>query len=142
MFIPAYVLLKPDFNFGNDFALSWVDKITTGTWRVVSVILNVGFWFATLVLIIIQFSYQVKISSTSQLIKSLSRVLQKLLNYFNGTIISTFSMSPSSLVVPIIFDLKLSESVLLAPLKITISPILFTAGISLQYCHKVPDVFD
>ena len=51
-------------------------------------------------------------------------------------------MSPSSLVVPIIFDLKLSESALLAPLIITTSPILFTAGISLQYCHKLPDVFD
>ena len=51
-------------------------------------------------------------------------------------------MSPSSLVVPIIFDLKLSESALLAPLIITTSPILFTAGVSLQYCHKLPDVFD
>ena len=51
-------------------------------------------------------------------------------------------MCPSSSVVPIIFDLKLSESVLLFPLKITISPLLFTAGISLQYCHKLPDVFE
>ena len=51
-------------------------------------------------------------------------------------------MSPSSLVVPITFDLKLSESVFLAPLKITISPSLFTAGISLQYCYKLPDVFE
>ena len=25
------VLLKPDFNCGNNFALSWVDKVTTGT---------------------------------------------------------------------------------------------------------------
>ena len=24
-------LLKPDFNWGNNFALSWVDKVTTGT---------------------------------------------------------------------------------------------------------------
>ena len=32
------VPLKPDFNCGNSFALFWVDKITTGTWRVVSII--------------------------------------------------------------------------------------------------------
>ena len=95
-----------------------------------------------LVLIIIQLSDQSKISSISQLIKGISRFLQKLLRYFNGTIISTFFMSPSSLVVPIIFYLKLSESVSLAPLKIIILPSLFIAGISLQYCHRLPDVFE
>ena len=87
-----------------------------------------------LVLIITQFSDPVKISSTSQLIKGISRVLQKILKYFSGTIISTFSVSPSSLVLPIIFDLKLNESISLAPLKITILPSLFTTDISLQYC--------
>ena len=51
-------------------------------------------------------------------------------------------MSPSSSVVAIIFDLKLSESVALAPLKLTISPSLFIAGISLQHCHRFPDVFE
>ena len=51
-------------------------------------------------------------------------------------------MSSSSSVVPIIFDLKLSESVALAPLKLRISPSLFIAGISLQYCHRLPDVFE
>ena len=56
------VLLKPFFNCGNNFALSWVDKVTTGTLRVVSVILNVGIWFATLVLNITEFLDQVKIS--------------------------------------------------------------------------------
>ena len=52
------------------------------------------------------------------------------------------SMSPSSLVIPVIFDLKFSESVSLFPSKITISPSLSTAGISLQYCHRLPDVFE
>ena len=51
-------------------------------------------------------------------------------------------MSPSSLVLPVIFALKLNESVALAPLKITISPALFTAGISLQYYHRLPSVFE
>ena len=50
-------------------------------------------------------------------------------------------MSPSSLVLPITFDLNLNESVSLAPLKITMSPSSSTAGISLQYYHKLPDVF-
>ena len=31
-------------NCGNNFALSWVDKVTTGTCRFVSVISNVGTW--------------------------------------------------------------------------------------------------
>ena len=51
-------------------------------------------------------------------------------------------MCPSSSVVPIIFDLKLNESVALAPLKLTISPSLFIAGISLQYYHRLPDIFE
>ena len=41
------VLLKRDFNWGNTFALSWVYKVTTGTF--VSVISEVGLWFAALV---------------------------------------------------------------------------------------------
>ena len=81
-------------------------------------------------------------SSTSQLIKSISGVLQKLLNYFNGTIISTPFTSPSSFVWPVIFVLNLNESVVLVAVKSTILPALFTAGISLQYCHKLPDVFE
>ena len=28
---PLIVLLKPDFNCANNFAFSWVDKVTTGT---------------------------------------------------------------------------------------------------------------
>ena len=35
-------LLKPDFNCSNNFALSCVDKITTGTYNFVSVIANVA----------------------------------------------------------------------------------------------------
>ena len=83
----------------------------------------------------------VKISSNSQLIKGISRVLQKLLRYFNGNIIST-SILPSLLVGPVISVLKLNESVTLAPLKSAISPSSSTAGIFLQYCHQLPDVFE
>ena len=84
-----------------------------------------------------QFADQVKARLSLQLIKGTSRVLQKLLEYFNGTIISTLSISPSLLVWLVIFVLKLNESVALASLKSTISPLLFRAGTSLQYCYKL-----
>ena len=45
----------------------------------------------------------------SQLIKGISRVLQKLLKYFNGTIISTSFVLPSAGVFPIIFILDLND---------------------------------
>ena len=64
----------------------------------------------------------------------ISRVLQKLLRYFTGSIISTSTL-PAILpllaaVWPVILVLKLNESVALAPSKSVISPSLFTAGIS------------
>ena len=67
-----------------------------------------------------QFADQVKISSTSQLIKDISGVLQKLLKYFSGTITSTLII-PLLLVWPVILALKLNESVALAPSKLTIA---------------------
>ena len=42
----------------------------------------------------------------------------------------------------VIFVLKFNESVALAPLNSTVPTLLFTAGISLQYCHKLPDAFE
>ena len=47
----------------------------------------------------------------SQLINGISRVLRKLLNYFNGTIISTFFVS-SSPVEAVIFCLYVNEALL------------------------------
>ena len=52
----------------------------------------------------------VKIRLTSQLIKDISRVLQKLLKYLNHTIISTFFVLLSVEVFPVIFILDLNES--------------------------------
>ena len=49
-----------------------------------------------------QFADNVKISSTLLLTKAISRVLQKLLKHFNGTIISTLSVRASSSVWPAI----------------------------------------
>ena len=78
------------------------------------------------------FADQFKISSTSQ----------GMLRYLKGTIISTPFVSPSLFVWPVVFVLKLDESLALAPVKSTILPSLFAAGIFLQYCHKLPDVFE
>ena len=44
----------------------------------------------------------------SQVTKDISRVLQKLLKYFNGTIISEFSIPPAA-ALPVILCLKLTK---------------------------------
>ena len=47
-------------------------------------------------------SDQVKMRLSSQIVKGISRVFQKLLKYFNDTIIST-SFVPPSAILPVIF---------------------------------------
>ena len=82
------------------------DKITTGTYNFVSVILKVApdgatiaglLPYASLVVIStkIQFFDQVKINYTSQLINGISKLLQKLLKCFSG--ITTFAFVNKSL---------------------------------------------
>ena len=63
-------------------------------------------------LVITQVDDHVKKRLTSQLINGILRVLQKLLKYFNGTIISTSFILPPAGVLPVIFtlDLNVSES--------------------------------
>ena len=56
-------------------------------------------------------------------------------------IIST-SFVPVSSVSPVISAVKLNGSVSLEPLNSKTSPLSFAAGISLQYCYKVPNVFE
>ena len=53
---------------------------------------------------------QIKIRLTLQLINGISRVLQKCLKYFNGTIISTIFVFLSAGVFPVIFTLDLNDS--------------------------------
>ena len=60
------VLLKPDFNLSNSFALSSVDEVTTGRKSFVSVIENVARWCALAVEIITQLSDQVTVRLISQ----------------------------------------------------------------------------
>ena len=65
-----------------------------------------------------------------QLIKGFSRVLEKLLKYFNGTAILTSFVLSSAGVFPVIFISDLNDS------QFTIASV----SSSLQYFHKLPDV--
>ena len=67
----------------------------------VSVIANFFRWFAA-AFDITKFFEQVRRRLISQLINGISRVLQKLIQYLNGTIIST-AFVPSFPVEPVIF---------------------------------------
>ena len=115
------VILNPDFNCSNNLLLFSADKVTTGTYNLQSVISNfasVGDSIAAIgglgcgsgaFLKALPTSthslYQDKINVISQLINGISKLLQKLPNYFNGTAISTssFSNSPAAK-LPTILD--------------------------------------
>ena len=99
-------LFKPDFSCCNNFVLSCVDKVTTGTYNFVPVTSDAP---APVELVITQVDDHVKIKLISELIKEISRVLQKLLKYFHGTIISTsFSLPPAG-VFPVMFILNIND---------------------------------
>ena len=82
-------------------------------------------------LVMAQVDDHFKITLISQVIKVISRVLQKLLKYFDGTAIVTSFVLPSAGILPVIFILGLnnSESAKLA------------FG-SLKYGHKHKDIFE
>ena len=96
------------------------EKVTTGTYSFVSVILNVAHDWATIfesasastiISTKTQFLDLVKINSTSRLINGIFKTLQKLLNYFRG--ITAFVFVNESLfcgVFPTIFVLYLKDS--------------------------------
>ena len=65
-------------------------------------------------------------------INGVLRVLQKVLKYFNGTIISRSFVLPSAGVFLVIFTLDLNDS--------GSSKLIF--GFPMQYCHKLPGVFE
>ena len=68
-------------------------------------------------------------------------VFQKLLKFFHGTIISIFFV-PQASILPVTFILNLNETLLLLTGKLVISPPTFTDDSSLQYFHKLSDVFE
>ena len=57
-----------------------------------------------------QFSDQVIMRLILQLIKGISRVLEKLFKYFNATVTSTFFVLPSAGVFPVILILDINDS--------------------------------
>ena len=75
-----------------------------------SVIANVAAWFAAK-LDITQFADQVRMRLISQLFNGISSVFQKIVIYFNGTIILA-AFVPSFPLEPVIFYLKLSKVLL------------------------------
>ena len=98
------VLFNPAFSCSNNLFSFSAGKVTTGTYNLQSVILKTAFVVGLLIpatagsaspvalLVITQFSDQVKVKDVSQLINGMSIVLQTLLRYFNGAIsISSFS---------------------------------------------------
>ena len=72
-----------------------------------SVIVNLP---APLELVITPVDDHAKMRLTSQLIKGISKVLQNLLKYLNGTIISTSISLPPAGVFPVSFILDLNDS--------------------------------
>ena len=80
-----------------------------------------------------EFADQIRIRWISQLIKDISRILQKLLKYINGAGISTLFVLSCSGIFPIIFTLDWNDSVIAA---LSASP-----GSFLKSYHELPDVF-
>ena len=60
--------------------------------------------------VITQSSDQSKMRLISQLINSISRVLQKLLKYFNGSANSTSFVLPAAGIFPVVLILNLNDS--------------------------------
>ena len=111
IFNPVNCSFKTWFKFFKQFwiILSWQSY----NWNIkfCSSYLNVGSWPAIGLSIIKHLLGQVRIRLISQLINGIVRVLQKLLKYFNHTLILTFFV-PSFSVLPI-FVLNLNEALLL-----------------------------
>ena len=108
--------------------MSCVEKVTTRTLSFVSVILKVVSQFP---LEITHFSDQVRIRLSSQLIKGISIVLQKLLSYFKDTAISAFIIS-ALLVLSKNLDLNLNDS----------ESVILRCVTSLQIWYNVQGVFE
>ena len=105
------------------------------------VIASVAPWLAVVKGTITKFMDHVRMRLISQLIKGFSRVLQKLLRYFNGTYISTLFV-PSLPVWHVIFSLALNKLVLLVASKLSVVPGSVKAYSPLYYFRKRLVVFE
>ena len=83
-----------------------MDGVNTETWTFSLFIANV---FPPIQSVITQFSYDVNIRFISELIRSISRVFQKLLKYFNIIAISTSLVLTVAGVIPLVLALNLNN---------------------------------
>ena len=83
-----------------------MDGVNTETWTFSLFIANV---FPPIQAVITQFSYDVNIRFISELIRSISRVFQKLLKYFNIIAISTSLVLTVAGVIPLVLALNLNN---------------------------------
>ena len=105
--------LNPDSNYCSSYGLSPANKVTNIVARFTAVLDDIK-----------QFADQVRVRLISQFISNISRFLQKLLRYFNGTSLSTVFV-PSLPIWSFTFLLKSKESLVLLPGKSTITSELF-----------------
>ena len=97
---------------------------------------NAVCWSAAALDNIIQYADQASIRLILQLINIMSKVLQKLLTYFNGTTLSTFFVQ----LLPVwpVFLVNLIESVALLSVKSTRTPVSSKDGLPLWNNYKTP----
>ena len=118
--------------------MSLLDKVTIEAYNFVFVISNV---VTSITLDITQSYLQFNSKWILQLINSISKDLQKLVKYFNGTAIFTYLNTPLSSAVSGLkkLDLYLKDDEFVV-LRITGAPSLFTGDPWLLNCHKLPQV--
>ena len=122
IFFELFVRLNPEFNCCSSFAVGFYfeSKLQLVEINFCTCYCKFCFFICSSIRYYDTFLDQTNIRLISQLIKDISMFLQKLLRYFNGTIISTFSV-PFLFVLPVIFGLNLSNLLLLAPVKPSIA---------------------
>ena len=86
------VLLNPWFMFSRKLMLSFMDKVTTGTWRLVLFIWHIALIKLSSYFNNTQFFDHEKSSTILQLIKGKSKDIQKIFKYFNGITNSVLSV--------------------------------------------------
>ena len=118
--------------------MSLLDKVTIEAYNFVFVLLNV---MTPITLDITQSYLQFNSRWILQLINSISKDLQKLVNYFSGTAIFTSLNTPLSSAISRLkkLDLYLKDDEFVV-LTITGTPSLFTGDPWLLNCHKLPEV--
>ena len=86
------VLLNPWFMFSKKLMWSFMDKVTTGTWRLVLFIWHIALIKLSSYFNNTQFFDHEKSSTILQLIKGKSKDIQKIFKYFNGITNSVLSV--------------------------------------------------